>query len=186
MARDPGPRLFTAAEYHQMAAAGILTPGDRVELIEGEIVQLPPIGGPHSACVARFVSLLVTSLGEEGIVWPQNPLRLDEYSEPQPDVAILRPKADFYAAAGPFPGDVLLAIEVSDSTLAYDRSRKLPLYARAGVPETWLVDLPHAHLEAHWDPSPDGYRQIRIYGRGESIAPQAFPHLELAVDAILG
>lgn len=169
-----------------MGKAGILTEDDRVELIEGEIVQLPAIGGPHAACVNRSTRLFVSTLGELAIVSVQNPVWLDDWSEPLPDIALLKPQDDFYASGSPKPSDTLLAIEVSDTTLRYDRSRKLPLYAVRGIPESWIVDIGHDRIEAHWGPSADGYRYTRVYSRGESISPQAFPSLAFPVDAILG
>lgn len=131
---------LTVADFRRMGEAGILGPDDRVELIAGEIIDMSPIGSLHAAIVARLAKVFTHALGEAAIVWTQNPLALDDASQPQPDVAILRPRADFYATAHPGPGDVLLVVEVADTTLALDLGLKVPLYAAAGVPETWVID----------------------------------------------
>lgn len=169
-----------------MAEAGILGEDDRVELIEGEIIEMSPIGGPHAACVDRLTRLLVIGLGDAAIVRVQNPVHLDQRSEPQPDVSLLRPRADFYASGHPSPEDILLVIEVAESSLEYDRRVKVPLYARQGIPEAWLANLNERHLVAHLDPTPDGYRTMRVFRPGEMVSPSAFPHLEIPVDEILG
>jgi Uma2 family endonuclease len=127
-------RLFTVEEYHRMAEAGILSEDDRVELIEGELVTMSPIGSRHAACVARLTALLFP-VGGRGILWVQNPIRLGARSEPQPDVALLRYRPDFYASAHPGPEDVLLVVEVAETSADADRSLKIPLYARYGIPK---------------------------------------------------
>lgn len=174
-------RRFTVHEYHQMAEAGILTEDDRVELIEGEIVDMAPIGSQHAASVARL-TVLFSRVQGRGIVWVQNPIRLGEHSEPQPDLTLLKPRADFYAKAHPGPEDVLLVVEVSDTSAEYDREVKLPLYAQAGIPEVWLVDLATEGVEVYRTPTPQGYREARQLRRDQRLAPQAFPTLDLAVD----
>jgi Uma2 family endonuclease len=123
-----------------MGEAGVLGPADRVELIDGEIIDMSPIGVMHAAIVARLASHFSQRLGPTAVVWCQNPLRLDEVSEPQPDITILRPRVDFYTTSHPGPADVLLVIEVSDTSLAYDLGTKVPLYARHGIPEVWVID----------------------------------------------
>ena len=123
-----------------MGEAGILGAADRVELIDGEIIDMSPIGALHAAIVARLASYFSQRLGGAAVVWCQNPVRLDDISEPEPDIVILRPRADFYMTAHPGPTDVLLVIEVSDTSLAYDLGTKVPLYARHGIPETWVID----------------------------------------------
>jgi Uma2 family endonuclease len=130
MAQLPAARRFSVHEYHQMAAAGILNEDDPVELIEGEIVEMPPMGSPHAACISRLTQILVTQAGNLADVRVQLPVRLDERSEPEPDLALVKPRADSYASAHPGPDDVLSVIEVADTTLHYDRSVKGPLYAR--------------------------------------------------------
>src|SRR5216684_564312 len=126
-------RHFNVTEYYQMAKAGVLKPDDRVELIEGEIVKMSPIGSPHAACVCRLYESLPNVVKGRALVWVQNPVRLNDFSEPVPDIALLKPRKDYYAARHPTPADVLLIIEVADSTLLTDRNIKIPLYARSGI-----------------------------------------------------
>uniref|UniRef100_A0A831TF58 Uma2 family endonuclease n=1 Tax=Thermorudis peleae TaxID=1382356 RepID=A0A831TF58_9BACT len=179
-------RRFTVDEYHRMAEAGILHEDDRVELLEGEIVEMSPIGWRHQACVDRLNRWLVPALRDRAILRPQGPIRLSPDSEPQPDLVVLRPRADFYAEGGPGPEDVLWLVEISDTSLRYDRDVKVPLYARYGIPEVWVVDLVEERVLVYRDPHPaEGYRSVQVLGRGARLAPQAFPDLELAVDEIL-
>ena len=177
-------RRFTVHDYHRMGEAGILHEDDRVELIEGEIVEMAAIGTRHLACVNQLTRLLVRGVGDEAIVSVQNPARLDEHSEPQPDLTALRVRD--YREALPVPEDVLLLIEVSDTTLRYDRGVKLPLYARASIREVRIVDLPGETIERHADPSGEGYRRVERARRGEALAPLAFPKLSLQADDVLG
>lgn len=187
MAADPIRRLFTTAEYHAMGDSGILSEDDRVELIEGEIWQMSPIGPPHASHVARLDYVLQRRLKEgQAIVGVQAPIHLDDFSEPQPDLALLRFRQNFYASALPTPQDTLLVIEVSDTTVRHDRQVKMNLYARHGLPEAWLVDLPSSVIEVYRDPSPQGYREVLTLRRGDRISPLAFPDLMIEVDAILG
>ena len=179
-------RLFTVHEYHQMGEAGILNEDDRVELIEGEIVQMASIGSRHAACVDRLNHLFSSRVTGRAIVRVQNPILLSEYSEPQPDLALLRPRHDFYAAAHPGPQDVLLVVGVADTSAGLDRAAKMPLYARTGIAEAWLVDLQEERLEVYSQPLPQGYQRVHHVGRGASLALQAFPDLTFAVDSILG
>lgn len=179
-------RRFTVDEYHRMAEAGILHEDDRVELIGGEIVEMSPIGWRHQGCVNRLAYQLITALRDRAVVQPQGPIRLSSDSEPQPDLVVLRPRADFYAEGGPGPEDVLWLIEISDTSLHYDRDVKVPLYGRYGIPEVWVVDLAGEQVFVYRDPRPGGgYRSAQVLGRGARLAPQAFPDLELAVDEIL-
>mgnify|MGYP005850732689 CR=1 FL=1 len=177
---------FTVEEYHRMGTAGIFSEDDRVELIEGEIVEMSPIGSRHANCVRRLIYLLSRMTGERAVIDVQNPIRLGEYSEPQPDVTLLRPRPDFYAAAHPGPADVLLVIEVADTSADYDREVKVPLYALAGIPEVWLVELYAEQIEVYRQPLPHGYQEVQIVRRGQHLSPQAFPEPALAVDDILG
>jgi Uma2 family endonuclease len=177
---------FTVDEYHRMGEAGIFHEDDRVELLDGQIVVMSPIGGPHVACVVRLNHLLARRL-EPGIsVSVQNPLVLGERSEPQPDIAVLRRRAGLGGAWLPEPQDVLLLIEVAETSLAHDRDEKLPLYARAGIPETWLVNLPAGTIEAHREPRAGRYTGIRTARRGETLAPLLLPGVFLPVADILG
>src|SRR3712207_6684546 len=163
-------RRFTVHDYHRMGEAGILHEDDRVELIEGELVEMTAIGTRHFSCVNRLTRMLVMNVGDDGIVSVQNPVRLNEYNEPQPDVTVIRPRD--YRESLPMPEDVLLLIEVSDTTLAYDRGVKLPLYARAGIREVWIVDLAHEVIERNTDPSGASYRRVeQSRRRGAGAAP---------------
>ncbi len=166
-------RRFTVNEYYLMAQAGILTEDDRVELIEGEIVEMAPIGSRHAAGVDLANRLLGRLFGDLAIVRVQSPVRLNDRSEPQPDLTLLRPRPDFYASGHPGPEDVLLLVEVMESSADYDRRVKLPLYARYGIPEVWLEDLESRSIEACWQPSPEGYRAVRRFSSGDSLSPQA-------------
>lgn len=174
-------RRFTVEEYYRMAEAGILGEDDRVELLDGEIVEMTPIGPRHSSCVCRLTDFFARRVGERAIVHVQNPIRLGPYAEPQPDLCLLKRRADFYARRHPGPEDVLLVVEVTDTSAQEDRGVKIPMYARSGIPEAWLVDLPAGGIEVYHDPGPDGYRELRRLGRGDRLAPQAFPDLVLSV-----
>lgn len=134
-------RRFTVSEYHQMAQAGILGEDDRVELIDGEVIEMTPKGHRHAGYVIRLNELMFKEFGPYAMVSPQNPVDLGEYSEPQPDLALLRRRADFYTSGHPKPADIYLLIEVADSTTDPVRWVKVPLYGRSGVPEVWLIDL---------------------------------------------
>src|SRR5881397_290366 len=145
-------RRFTVDEYHRMGEAGILNEDDRVELIRGEIVKMSPIGIQHAACVARLTEILLGRLRGRATLWPQNPLTILPDSEPQPDIILLRHRADFYAGELPGPDDVALLVEVADTSLRYDRHVKGPLYAEAGVQDYWIVDLTGGAVEVHREP----------------------------------
>lgn len=177
---------FTIEEYHRMGQAGILAEDARVELIEGEIVEMTPIGSRHAACVDRFNRLFTGFLGQRVIVRVQNPIRLGPYSEPQPDLTLLRARPDFYAKAHPGPEDVLLLVEVADTTADLDRNVKVPLYAQARIPEVWLVDLTGECIEVFRRPTPQGYRDISQARRGQRLTLEAFPNLHLPADDLLG
>ena len=179
-------RLFTVEEYHLMAQAGVLSEDERVELVEGEVVLMTPIGSRHAACVKRLNRLFSTRAGAKAVVGVQDPVTLGAYSEPQPDVALLKPRADFYASAHPGPEDVLLVVEVSESSAAYDLEVKIPLYARAGIPEVWLVDLDAREIRVYREPASGRYRQAATVPRGGKIAPAALPEVVLAADEVLG
>lgn len=186
MAQRVARRKFTVEEYHRLSEAGILGEDDRVELIEGEIVEMSPIGSRHATCVRRLNRLFSRRVSEAALVDVQNPIRLGPHSELQPDLALLRPRADDYATAHPGPEDVLLLVEVAETSADYDRQVKLPLYAHWGIQEVWLVDLDQGCLEVHRDPSPEGYRDVQVVRRGEGIAPAAFPDLEVRAEDVLG
>ncbi|MBI4634787.1 MAG: Uma2 family endonuclease [Candidatus Rokubacteria bacterium] len=177
-------RRFTRGEYHKMGEAGILSEDDRVELIEGEIVRMSPIGRHHAFSVTTLTHVFVTGVGDRALVSVQNPVALSEDSEPQPDVTLLRRRPD-YREVDVGPEDVLLLVEVADTTLNYDRRVKLPLYARAGIREVWVVDVAGERVAVHRQPGPRGYRQVEEVGRGQRLSPEAFPGLSVAVDEIL-
>ena len=160
-------RLFTVNEYHQMGRSGILSEDDRVELIAGEIVEMSPIGRRHAACVNRLNQLSRRSLGTSAIVSIQNPVSLSQHSEPQPDVGLLRPRSDFYASEHPGPSDVLLIVEVAETSAGFDRDVKIPRYAEAGIPEVWLVDLADGAIHIHRTPTVAGYEQVQMISSGE-------------------
>ncbi len=162
-----------------MIEHGILTENDRVELIRGEIIDKRPIGDQHTSCVKRLNRLLGKALGDAVLTSIQDPIRLP-VSEPEPDVAVLRPKADFYSSGKPRPVDILLLIEVADWTLEFDRDQKLPLYAEAGIEEYWIVNLNEECLEVYRRPSPGGqYLESRTVCRGESVDAAALPGISL-------
>lgn len=180
------PWKFTVDDYHRMGEVGILHEDDRVELIEGEILAMSPIGSRHVAAVARLDDLFAEGLARRATRLIQSPVRVNKRSEPQPDLVILKPRADYYASKLPEPDDVLLLIEVMDSSADYDREVKLPMYALAGIPEVWLVDLNGERIEVYRRPTNAGYAESCIRSRGEALAPEAFADLVLKVDEILG
>jgi Uma2 family endonuclease len=175
MAVRPAPYRFTVGEYYQMAEAGILNEDSRVELLEGQIVDMAAIGSRHAACVRRLSRSFFEKVTGKAIVSIQNPVRLNEQSEPQPDVMLLWSRPEYYANGHPGPEDVLLLVEVGDTTAAWDRERKLPLYAAARVREVWLVDLPAGTVEVCRRPGGAAYHDVRLVGLGERLAPEAFP-----------
>jgi len=175
-------RRFTMEEYYRMAEVGILQPQDRVELIEGEIVLMSPIGLRHAASVVAFTRRLILAAGDRAALSPQNPVRVLGDTEPEPDIALLRPRADRYVRAPIGPRDVLLLVEVADTSYRYDRYVKLPLYARARVREVWIVDLEHDVIEVHRRPSRDRYTSFAQAGLGGTVSPGAFPDIVLPVD----
>ena len=179
-------RLFTVQEYHLMSEAGVFANNERVELLEGEIIQMAAIGTRDASCVnrlARRFSLIPEDLATFAI---QNPIQLTGRTEPQPDVVLLQPRADYYATAHPIPSEVLLLVEVADSTVDNDRNIKVPIYARALIQEVWLVDLVENCLEVYRQPGPNGYSLMLKFWRGQQVAPLAFPEFEVSVDFILG
>jgi Uma2 family endonuclease len=168
-------RLLDVTEYHQMAEAGILRRDERVELIGGELITMCAIGTPHAAIVNILTRILVMAVGDTAIVSVQNPVRLDNRSEPQPDFALLKPRDDFYRRSPPGPQDVFLLIEVVDSSLGYDRSVKLPLYARAGICEFWIVNVDEQIVEVYRAPAGDEYRSEAKADRNQVLRPEALP-----------
>ncbi len=183
----PARRRFTVAEYYSMADAGILSENDRVELLDGDLIVMPPIGNWHAFSVNSIVVVFPSTLLENrAILSVQNPVRLDNYNEPQPDIMLLQWRDDFYRNGHPAPGDVLLLIEAADSSVEFDRTVKLQAYARAGIPEVWIVSRPELRIEAYTEPAGNEYTTVRYFGPSETVAPQAFPNITLAVDRIIG
>lgn len=168
-----------------MAEAGILKPDDRVELLDGDIISLAPMSSRHAAAVTKIARWLHQACATRAIVRVQLPVRLDDFSEPEPDVALVRTMANDYADAHPGPTDVLLLIEVAQSSLGFDREVKIPHYARAGVAEVWLANLELQQMEIFRGPGPLGYAEKSIARRGTRLASQAFPTAEALVDDLL-
>ena len=183
----PERRPFTNAEYHALAEAGVLGPDERVQLVAGDIIVMSPVGNPHAECVDliddAFTPLRLVPARAR--IRVQGPMVMPDYSEPEPDLMLLKLKEGGYISGHPRPEDVLLLVEVSDSTLRYDRDVKMSLYAAAGVPEAWLVNLREDWIESNTQPSADGYRVTRRYELGDTIAPQAFPDLAIPVERII-
>lgn len=182
--QTPTRYRFTTQEYERMGEIGILGEDDRVELINGEIIQMSALGNKHVRCVNRINRLLVPALSEQAIVSIQNPVVIPEHNEPEPDVAVLKPEAE-NRDSNPMSEDVLVLIEVSDTTLAYDRDVKLPIYARAGIPETLIADLNGQVVVRHTEPDDQGYRATKTFRRGDSIEFTMLPSLTISVDDIL-
>ncbi len=178
--------LITVDEYYRMAEEGILKRDDRVELIEGEIIPMVPIGSAHASSVYRLIHLFTKHIGDRAIVGAQNPVRLSNITEPQPDFAILKMRSDFYRDSHPSPRDVLLIIEVAQSSTLYDRDKKKPIYARHGIPEYWIVDLNQNLIEIYRDARDGQYQQKEIRYKNETVSPEAFPEIELKVEDIIG
>ena len=178
-------KLFTVDEYYRMAEAGILKPEDRVELIDGEIIEMSPIGNRHLGCVNRATHLFTSLLGKRVVVSIQHPLRLSNYTEPEPDIVLLKPRADYYASKTPTADDALLVIEVADTTLSYDLNVKTPRYATAAVPEVWIVNLRDDLLQVYRDPSAGTYQASLVLRRTESVSPVSFPDLILSAEQLL-
>lgn len=179
-------RQFTVDEYERMIALGILQEGERVELLRGEIYCMAAMGARHMACVSRSDELVRGGLPATAATRIQGPIRLPNGSEPEPDIAVVLRRADFYQRAHPTLSDVIFIIAVADSSLRNDRDRKIPLYAEAGIPESWLVDLPGQQIFIYREPRDGVYQQVTIFKRGERVSPLAFPELQVAVDDVLG
>jgi len=169
-----------------MAEVGLLSKDSRVELIEGEIIEMSPIGSTHGGTVNRSSALLNRKLGDIAIVSVQNPIRLDDFSEPQPDIALLKPRKDFYSKSHPTPEDVLVVVEVTDTSVDYDRNVKLPLYARAGIPEVWLMVLARDVIEVHSQPKNGKYQKVQRLRRGKTLISPTLPEFSCRVEDLLG
>jgi Uma2 family endonuclease len=173
---------LTIEDFHKMGEAGIFTEDARVELIEGELFDMPPIGSGHAGLVMMLIRLLTRAVGDLALVGAQTPIVLGEESEPQPDIVLLKPRDDYYRRSHPGPDDVLLLIEVTDTSAHYDRSVKIPLYARYRIPEVWLIDLPHKRLEVYRHPQPEyaAYQRLEQYHDG-TVSPELLPNVTLNV-----
>ncbi len=183
----PARHRLDVDTYYRMGEAGIFREGERIELIDGDLIDMAPIGQGHAAIVTGLAEALFIACAGRAIVSPQNPVRLDRSSEPQPDLAVLRRRADFYATGErPGPADVLLLVEVADSSLAYDRTVKLPLYARAAIPEVWIVDLNGCVLDAYRRPGGDSYAGMSTHHAGEVIALATAPEIVVKLDLVFG
>jgi Uma2 family endonuclease len=183
---EDGRLLFSVDDYYRMSEIGILDEDSRVELLGGDVFVMAPIGSRHAAAVNRLAALLIRQLGDRAVIGPQNPVHLSDDSEPQPDLSVLKPRPDYYASGHPGPSDVLLLIEVAETSLAHDRDLKLDLYARSGIVEVWIVDLTGEAVTAYRDPDGEKYAWVREHRRGEALSPSSFPDVTLAVDVILG
>ena len=184
-APPPKTRKFTVAEYYRMAEVGILKPDERVELIEGEIIAMAPIGPQHADDVDEFIAVFAQYASGRFRIRIQNPLRMDDGTEPQPDAMLLRLRDGRYNRTHPTPADVLLVVEVADSSLEYDRQVKAHLYGRNNIPETWIKNLPEDCIERFTEPGPEGYAQHTVHRRGETLTLVSLPDLELAVEDLL-
>jgi len=179
--------MITTTQYHDLARQGVLTPDDRVELIHGKIVRMSPIGIRHAACVddiswalSRSLDSVANRSRKRVRIRVQGPVRLDDYSEPEPDITVLRPRNDGYRKQSAGPGDVLLLVAVSDTSRAHDRDIKLPTYAAAGIPEVWLVDVAARRVDIYSEPSGDGYLRCRSVYDGDIIRPELLPGVEVS------
>ena len=183
----PARHRLNVDDYYRMAEAGILGEGDRVELIEGDLIDMAPIGQGHEGIVCGLAEALFIACAGRAIVSPQNPVRLSRLSEPQPDLAVLRRRADFYATGErAAAGDVLLLVEVADSSLSFDRTVKLPLYARAGIPELWIVDLKRRVVDAYRAPAGDEYEETGTYRAGDRVALAVAPEIVVILGLVFG
>jgi len=184
MSVDVVRRRFTVDEYLKMVETGILNEDDRVELLDGDIVTMTPPGPDHNAPTGILNRLLVLGVGSRAVVMPGPTLRLSKLSAPEPDFVLLRPDPRNYRDRYAEPGDVLLLVEISDSSLRRDREVKLPLYAAAGIPEYWIVDVQNETVRLYKDPAGSSFTSVRNFRRGEMVSPSAFPDLRIAVDVI--
>jgi Uma2 family endonuclease len=177
---------FNVDEYHRMMEAGILGEDDSVELIDGAIVAMSPVGAHHSGTVKKLNRLLGRMLGDDAVIGVQDPVRLADDTEPEPDIAVLLPRADFNTEAIPVPAEILVLLEVADTSLLADRLVKIPRYARADIGEVWLIDLDHRQIERHSGPQGGSYRDVVVIGKGQVLASTVLPAIVLAADQVLG
>jgi len=176
---------FTVDSYQRLAELGVFGVDERVELIEGQVVEMSPIGDRHANCVRRLLDWFAHHALELAIIDVQNTVVLGRRDAPQPDLSVLKRRPDGYPHH-PRAADILLVIEVADTTLAYDRDVKIPLYARAGIPEAWLVNVPADRIDVYREPAAGKYASVRTASRGETLSPLHFPNVTLRIDDILG
>jgi Uma2 family endonuclease len=176
---------LSVSDYYRMGDAGILHEDSRVELIEGELIDMSPIGSHHAGIVTRISHLLNKKISDQAIVSVQNPVRLSDWSEPQPDIMLLKPRSDYYYDSHPKPSDVLVLIEVADSSIDYDRKTKLPLYARSGIQEFWIIDLNAKRLERYTQPNDTGYGQCETLDKSATAVPAGLPDVAIDLGQIL-
>lgn len=179
-------KKFTITEFEQMAETGIIKDEDRFELIEGELIDMGKIGNRHAACVRRLLRLLTQVIADQAIIDVQNPIQLGNYSQPQPDLAILSRKNDYYEAAHPTPEDIFLLVEVADTTIETDREIKIPLYAKHNIIEVWLINLNREVVEVYSQSNLNSYTEEKIFTKGQIISPISFPEININVDKIFG
>jgi Uma2 family endonuclease len=182
---DADKRRFTVDEYQRMGEAGLFSEKDRVELIDGEILTMSPIGPPHCGAVDRAARALILAVGRRAIVRVQGPIDLNRYTEPEPDIVLLYSRSDFYGSGHPQPADVLLVVEIADSSSRFDREVKVPLYARAGVVEYWLVDLNAQKVTRYSAPENGTYREVSRHERGQVLSLSAVPDCAIPVAELL-
>jgi len=186
MGADVTRKLFTTDEYYRMAEVGILTPDDRVELIEGEIIRMSPIGLRHASCVNRTADLFMLKFRGKATVTVQNQARLNQYNEPQPDILLLKHREDYYASKHPAPEDTLLLLEVSDTTLGFDLNVKIPIYAATGIPEVWIADLQKNVVRVFRDPEAGQYRTVLAFNADDELSVLAFPEVIFKARDLIG
>lgn len=178
-------RKFTVEEYHHFIETGIFSPEERLELWEGEFIEMSPIGRRHAGTVDFLSEILKDFLHKQAIVRIQSPIVLNNFSEPEPDIALLKRRDDFYRTVNATPNDVLLIIEVADTTVKYDRDVKFPKYAESDIPEAWLIDLENDRIEIHSEPTPNGYKLVKILHRGDIAESSVFEQIKISVEDIL-
>jgi Uma2 family endonuclease len=184
-ATEPRRHRLTVADYYRMGEVGILAPDARIELIDGEIIDMAPIGSPHVSTVLHLDQLLQEAVRGQALVLVQAPIVLDDYSAPQPDIALLRPRADYYRSSLARPSDVLLIVEVAQSSLRFDRTIKAPLYARHGIPELWLIDTAQQKLTRYRTPRQGSYTATDEPAVGAKVGIEQLPAVELDLSTLL-
>jgi Uma2 family endonuclease len=185
-AEGPRRHRLTVADYYRMGEIGIFEADARVELIDGQIIDMPPIGSPHAGTVNHLVKLLAQVVGDHAVLLAQNPVVLGDHSSPQPDLALARPKADFYASRHPQPADLMLVVEVADTSLRFDRDDKVPLYARHGIPEVWLVDLGGKRILRYRQPQEGVYAAVDQPDLASPLELAALPETRLDLSNLFG